>query len=112
MTAVAHDANADEIRGSNLTDFPMDGKITIRKKRKRYIISLLEIADFQSRVAGTNAHQLDDSFKSFIIVDLTMHLVDRRSLPLTVGSVNVEYFNNNDISLYLRNLKGLLSDHP
>jgi hypothetical protein len=41
-----------------------------------------------------------------------MHLVDRRSLLLTVGSVNVKYFNDNDISLYLRNLKGILSDHP
>jgi hypothetical protein len=29
-----------------------------------------------------------------------------------VGSVNVEYFNDNDICLYLGNLKGILSDHP
>lgn len=67
------------------------------------MISLFKITDLQRRIANPDADQLDLAFKSGIAFDFAIHLIDGGSLPLTEGSINVEYFNNNNFSLNLGN---------
>jgi hypothetical protein len=45
-------------------------------------------------------------------LDYTVHLVDRRSLPLTERSVHTEYLNDDDISPYFWNREGLFAADP
>jgi len=112
VAAIIPYSDTNKKRCSNLTHLFVDGKITIREKGKRYIVGFFKIADFKSRVADTDADQLDFVFESFVAFDFAVHFVDRGSLPLTEGSVHTEYFNDDDISPYFRNGKGVLADDP
>ncbi len=106
MAAIIHYSNTNKKRGSNFANLLVDGKNTVREKGKRYIIGLFKISDFECRVSDTDTDQFDFSFKSFIVFDFTVHLVDRGSLPLTEGSVHAEYLNDNEVSPYFRNCEG------
>ena len=87
----------------------MNREITIREKGKGYIVSLFKITDLESRIPDTNAHQLDSSLKSLIVLNDTVHLIDRRSLPLAVGSVHTEYLNDDNLGAYLGNREGVFA---
>jgi hypothetical protein len=40
-------------------------------------------------------------------LDQTVHLVNRRSLPLAVRSVHAEYLNDDNLGAYLSNLESV-----
>jgi len=105
VAAIVPYANTNEKRCSNFAYLFVDGKINIRKKGERYIVGFSKIADFESRVADTDADQLDFVFESFVALDYTVHFVDRGSLPLTERSVHTEYLNDDNVSAYLRNIE-------
>ena len=110
MAAIIPDSNTNEKRCSDLTHLFVDCKITIRKKGKRNIIGLFKITDFESRVPGTDADQLDFVFEPFVAFDFAVHFVDRGSLPLTERSIHTKYFDNNHVGLYFRNREGFATD--
>lgn len=107
MAAIFLYANTNKKRRANFTDLLVDRKIAIRKKGKGYIVGIFKIADLEGRISDTDAHQLDSSFKSFIALDETVHLVNRRSLPLAVRSVHTEYLNDDNLGAYLSNLESV-----
>lgn len=109
MAAVTFYAYADKIRRWNFTNLFVYRKITIRKKGKWYIVCLLKITDFQCRITDPDADQFNLSFKSDVAFDFAIHLIDRGSLPLTEGSVHIEYLNNNDVSFNLRDAERILT---
>ena len=106
VAAVTPYANTDKKGCSDLTHLFVDCKITIRKKGKRNIIGLFKITDFESRVPGTDADQLDFIFEPFVAFDFAVHFVDRGSLPLTERSIHTKYFDDNHLGLYFRDREG------
>ena len=110
VAAVIPYSNTNEKRRSDLTHLFVDCKITVRKKGKRYIIGFFKIADFESRVPGTDADQLDFVFEPFVAFDFAVHFVDRGSLPLTERSIHTKYFDNNHVGLYFRDREGFAAD--
>ena len=109
VAAVLVYADTDKIGGSYFADLLVDFKIAIRKKRKRNIVRFFEIADLESRIAGTDTHQFDLAFQALVTFNFAIHLIDRRSLPLAERSVHTEYLDNDNIGFYFRNAKSLLA---
>ena len=110
VAAVIPYSNTNKKGRSDLTHLFVDRKIAIREKGKRYIIGLFKIADFKSRVPGTDADQLDFVFKPLVAFDFAVHFVDRGSPPLTERSIHTKYFDDNHVCLYFRDREGFAGD--
>ena len=107
MRSVRYHSDTDKIGCAHFTDFFVNGKIAIRKQRKRYIIFFLKKSDFKGRIPHANADQFNLALELSIIFNFAVHFIDRRSLPLAKGSVHAEYFYNYNLSFNVRYFKRL-----
>ena len=112
MSAIQVVANTDKIGRTHLTQLFVNQKITIGKERKRNVVCLLEMVDLECRVADTDTDELDLAPIPGTVFDFSIDLVDSGSLPLTVGSVHAENFDNHDGGLDIRYREFLLVFEP
>ena len=102
MGAIGVVANADKIRSAHLTQLFVNQEITIGKQGKGNIIGLFKMIDLERRIADTDADEFDLALIPGIAFDFSVDLVDSGSLPLTVGSVHAEHFDDHDGGIDIR----------
>ena len=109
MRALLADPDADKVRGSDLSEFLMNFKTAVRKKRKRYIVHFSKVVHLKSGISGTNADDFYLSTPFIIRLDFAVNIVDDGSLPLTVRSIHAEDFDDNHFCFNILDCKCFLT---